>query len=243
MTRPTAWASKGLEVEEWADRRFFRPLGYAIARWLAGTRVTADQVTIAGLAVGLIAGHLFVYADPRLNCLGVALFVSSDVLDSADGQLARLRGTSSRAGRMLDGVADNLRFVNLYVHLILRLMEAGWGWEAVALAAAWDKEAFAAKSAADALKNLGAASPEALASQDCLDVSADADTRVLVFSHTAGFRHESIEVGVEAVHALGERYGFDRPIDPRKVLAEDRRRASNAFLVHSLIRRTESQRL
>ena len=30
-----------------------------------------------------------------------------------------------------------------------------------ALAAAWNKEAFAAKSAADALKNLGAASPEA----------------------------------------------------------------------------------
>jgi phosphatidylglycerophosphate synthase len=135
VTPPTALASKGFEVEEWADRRFFRPLGYAIARRLAATHVTADQVTIAALAVGLVAGHLFVYADARLNALGVALFVVSDVLDSADGQLARLRGTSTRTGRMLDGIADGLRFVNLYLHLVVRLLWAGGGWGAVALGA------------------------------------------------------------------------------------------------------------
>jgi len=65
----------------------------------------------------------------------VALFVLSDVLDSADGQLARMRGTSTRFGRILDGVADNLRFINLYLHLLARLAFAGFGWEALALAA------------------------------------------------------------------------------------------------------------
>jgi phosphatidylglycerophosphate synthase len=132
---PTELASKGFAVEEWADRRFFRPLGYAFARRLVPTPVTADQVTLAALLVGLVAGHLMVYASPARNWVGVVLFVISDVLDSADGQLARMRGTSTRAGRILDGIADGLRFVNLYVHLAIRLAWGGWGWSGAALAA------------------------------------------------------------------------------------------------------------
>jgi len=136
VTPPTALASKGFEVEEWADRRFFRPLGFLLVRRLAPTQVTADQVTMTALVLGLLAGHLMVYAAPALNWLGVGLFIVSDVLDSADGQLARLRGTSSRTGRIMDGVADSLRFINLYVHLGIRLVLMGWGWSGVVLAAA-----------------------------------------------------------------------------------------------------------
>src|SRR5205085_9474611 len=52
-------------------------------------------------------------------------------------QLARLRGRSTRFGRALDGISDNLRFVNLYFHLIYRLIHAGfWGPGAFLLVAA-----------------------------------------------------------------------------------------------------------
>lgn len=34
-------------------------------------------------------------------------------------------------------------------------------------------------------------------------------TRILVFSKTTGYRHESIEAGVEAVHGLGLQHGYD----------------------------------
>jgi len=132
---PNALAAKGEVVEEWIDLRFFRPLGFWIANALRSTRASPDQVTIASLAIGLVAGHLMFYASPTLNAIGVALFVLSDVLDSADGQLARIRGTSTRFVRILDGVADNLRFINLYLHLLARLAFAGFGWEALALAA------------------------------------------------------------------------------------------------------------
>ena len=135
MKPPNALAAKGEVVEEWIDLRFFRPLGFWIANALRSTRASPDQVTIASLAIGLVAGHLMFYASPTLNAIGVALFVLSDVLDSADGQLARIRGTSTRFGRILDGVADNLRFINLYLHLLARLAFAGFGWEALALAA------------------------------------------------------------------------------------------------------------
>ena len=130
------YASKGPVVEEWADRHFFRPTGWRVARALASTRVSPDAVTLASLLVGLVAGHLFWYTSAWINAAGVLLFVASDVLDSADGQLARLRGTSTRTGRILDGMSDSLRFVNLYAHLGARLFVAGWGWGGAALALA-----------------------------------------------------------------------------------------------------------
>jgi phosphatidylglycerophosphate synthase len=136
VTLPTALAAKGQVVEEWVDLHFFRPLGFRIAQGLKSTRATPDQVTVASLVLGLLAGHLMVYPSAALNAAGVGLFIVSDVFDSADGQLARMRGTSTRFGRILDGVSDNIRFINLYVHLLVRLLLAGWGWEAVVLAAA-----------------------------------------------------------------------------------------------------------
>jgi hypothetical protein len=127
------YASKGPVVEEWADRRFFRPLGWRIATALLPTRVSADAVTLASLVLGVLAGHLFWYRSAGVNAAGVLLFIVSDLLDSVDGQLARARGTSTRMGRVLDGLADSGRFVSLYGHLAARLYAAGWGWGGVAL--------------------------------------------------------------------------------------------------------------
>jgi hypothetical protein len=132
---PSDLSHKGAAVEEWVDLRFFRPIGIRIARALEPTGISADQVTLWSILVGLVAGHLFVYRDPWINAIGFALFILSDIFDSADGQLARLRGTSTRLGRLLDGVGDNVRFVNLYAHLAVRLVLAGWHWPAVLLAA------------------------------------------------------------------------------------------------------------
>jgi phosphatidylglycerophosphate synthase len=130
------YASKGPVVEEWADRRFFRPVGWRIATALMPTRISPDAVTLASLVLGILAGHLFWYRSAWINAGGVLLFILSDVLDSADGQLARLRGTSTRMGRILDGLADAGRFVSLYGHLGARLYAAGWGWQGPVLALA-----------------------------------------------------------------------------------------------------------
>src|SRR5438445_7820232 len=124
---------KGQAVEEWADLHFFRPIGIRIARALQPTGISADQVTLWSLVIGLVAGHLFAYQDRWTNVIGFVLFIVSDIFDSADGQLARLRGRSTRFGRALDGISDNLRFVNLYFHLIYRLIHTGWWWPGAVL--------------------------------------------------------------------------------------------------------------
>lgn len=127
-------ATKGEGVEEWVDLHFFRPLGIRVARALQPTRVSADQVTLWSLVIGLAAGHCFFYTSPAINALGFALFILSDVFDSADGQLARLRGTSTPFGRILDGLSDNARFANLYLHVLARLIvHQHWSWPLAAL--------------------------------------------------------------------------------------------------------------
>jgi len=133
---PTDLQHKGAAVEEWVDLRFFRPIGIRIARALRPTDISADQVTVWSILIGLVAGHLFLYRDPWVNAIGFFVFILSDVFDSADGQLARLRGTSTRLGRTLDGLGDHVRFVNLYVHLAIRLSWAGMHWHAIVLAVA-----------------------------------------------------------------------------------------------------------
>lgn len=135
MKPPNDLSHKGAAVEEWVDLWFFRPIGIRIARALEPTGISADQVTLWSMVIGVVAGHLFVYRDPWVNAIGFFLFILSDVFDSADGQLARLRGTSTRFGRALDGIGDNVRFVNLYVHLAIRLTLAGGQWHGVLLAA------------------------------------------------------------------------------------------------------------
>ena len=136
MKPPNDLQHKGAAVEEWVDLRFFRPIGIRIARALEPTEVSADQVTLWSILIGIVAGHLFLYRDPWVNAIGFLLFIVSDVFDSADGQLARLRGKSTRLGRTLDGLGDHVRFVNLYVHLAIRLSLAGWHWPALVLGVA-----------------------------------------------------------------------------------------------------------
>ena len=133
MKPPNDLSHKGRSVEEWVDLHFFRPIGIRIARALQPTGISADQVTLWSLMIGLVAGHLFAYRDRWTNLIGFALFIVSDVFDSADGQLARLRGTSTRFGRALDGINDNLRFVNLYFHLMYRLIASGFWWPGACL--------------------------------------------------------------------------------------------------------------
>src|SRR2546429_7540284 len=130
---PNDLSDKGRAVEEWLDLRFFRPIGIRIARALYSTGISPDQVTLWSLLVGLVAGHLFVYQDRWIDVLGLVLFIVSDVFDSAGGQLARLRGTSARFGRALDAINANLRFVNLYFHLMYRLMASGFWWPGACL--------------------------------------------------------------------------------------------------------------
>jgi phosphatidylglycerophosphate synthase len=102
------WQSlKSLDVEEPIDVYVHRPLAYLLARALLPTPVSPNLVTIASMAIGVYAAVLIVSPGIAHHFQWAALcaFLST-VFDCADGQLARMRKTSSVIGRMLDGTAD-----------------------------------------------------------------------------------------------------------------------------------------
>jgi phosphatidylglycerophosphate synthase len=101
------WQSlKPLAVEEPIDVWVHRPLAYVLAKLLYPTPVSPNLVTLISIVFGIAAcAAMLVSFSGHLQLAGACVFLSA-IFDCADGQLARMRGTSSAFGRMLDGVAD-----------------------------------------------------------------------------------------------------------------------------------------
>jgi phosphatidylglycerophosphate synthase len=83
-----------------------RPIAGLIVRPLFHTSVTPNQVTVAAMVSGLIAAVCYAAGGASWTPLGSVLLWTKDILDSADGQLARVRGAYSRIGRFLDSIGD-----------------------------------------------------------------------------------------------------------------------------------------
>ncbi len=113
---------KSRDTEEKIDIIFFRPLGLRLALFAQRAGITPNEITIFSFFSGILAGHLFYYNNVYINIIGVILLVSSGIMDSADGQLARMTNSCTRIGRVLDGVAGYLWFVSIYFHLFLRFV-------------------------------------------------------------------------------------------------------------------------
>jgi phosphatidylglycerophosphate synthase len=116
---------KTREVEGVLDLYFYRRIGYWLAQAFARLKITPAGVSLIGALCGVMAGHLYFYRNLAINVAGMALHVCANALDNADGQLARLTGTGSRKGRIIDSLADHLVFVSIYVHLALRYLVEG----------------------------------------------------------------------------------------------------------------------
>lgn len=133
------WQSlKPLEVEEPVDVWVHRPLAFLLAKGLLPTRVSPNAVTAVSILLGLTAlGCMLARFPLHMPIAGVCIFLSA-VADCADGQLARMRQTSSPLGRMLDGVADlivSIAVVGGGAIVVLRDHMGTW-WEFAGWAAA-----------------------------------------------------------------------------------------------------------
>jgi len=109
-------AFKAYEIEELADVYFFRPIGMVFARAARRLRLTPTAVTLIGSAVG-VAGGVLLY-DQRLALAAFGLIILHSILDSSDGQLARMTGRSSEFGRMLDGIGGYVTHGAIYLSIL-----------------------------------------------------------------------------------------------------------------------------
>jgi len=120
---------KSDDTEELLDKLFYRPAGYGMAVVSRALGVTPNGITSISILLGVTAGHFFYYRDVTINLIGVILLITSEAMDAADGQLARMTNNHSRYGKIFDGIAGNLMFISIYLHLSARfVVEGGTFW-------------------------------------------------------------------------------------------------------------------
>jgi phosphatidylglycerophosphate synthase len=135
LREPEGLAFKAYEIEELADVYFFRPLGMVVARAARALRLTPTFITVFGAIVG-VAGGALLY-DARLALAGFALIVLHSILDSSDGQLARMTGQVTELGRLLDGVGGYVTHAAIYIAIVAASLARGvgarvWLWAVLA---------------------------------------------------------------------------------------------------------------
>jgi phosphatidylglycerophosphate synthase len=126
-----ALAYKAYEVEELVDIYFYRRLGYVVALGARFARLSPNAVSVLAGAIGAAGGLLVAW--PRLSWIGIGLLVVYGIVDSADGQLARMTGQTSELGRILDGVAGYVTHIAIYVAIVLTVHGATGRWGVVGL--------------------------------------------------------------------------------------------------------------
>ncbi|HEX5940375.1 MAG TPA: CDP-alcohol phosphatidyltransferase family protein, partial [Dehalococcoidia bacterium] len=112
------------------SRYLNRPLSRPVARWLAPTAITPNQVSVAALA---IAGAAFgAFALGGNIVAGLAIHASS-VVDGVDGDLARAKRMSSTFGGVFDSALDRWADVVILSGMTLWSVEnEGWDLAPVA---------------------------------------------------------------------------------------------------------------
>ncbi len=107
---------KFIDIEERYDIYFSRFYGLYFANAAKRYKLTPTHISLVSLVIGVFGGLLFYYQNQiSFIVVGGLLVTLAGVLDSADGQLARMTGQSSNIGRIIDGCIDFLVFIACYI--------------------------------------------------------------------------------------------------------------------------------
>ncbi len=118
--------SKAPEIEDYSNRFLFHPISDRLALVLSKTWVHPNAVSFAGVFFGILAGINYYHYDVGNSALWAFLYMLVwHVLDGTDGHLARLTGKATATGRAIDGLADHLVYLAVYLGMAFAIYEEG----------------------------------------------------------------------------------------------------------------------
>ncbi|MGD1045423.1 MAG: CDP-alcohol phosphatidyltransferase family protein [Bacteroidota bacterium] len=97
---------KSDKSDELINTYLLRPIAGIIVWVLYYTPITPNQVTIVSILSGIVAALFYLKGTASALVFAGLLITLKDILDSADGQLARAKQQQSRTGRFLDSIGD-----------------------------------------------------------------------------------------------------------------------------------------
>lgn len=97
------------------SKYIYRPVSKPLTRLLLHTSITPNQVTVIVGIIGLVGCFLTALPGQAMLIWGAALVFASGILDGCDGEIARLKITSSPLGAWLDTIVDEVTSVAYFV--------------------------------------------------------------------------------------------------------------------------------
>lgn len=107
--------------------RFNRGMSLPISIALIRTPLTANQLSVALVAVGFYSAWLFSLGHFWAGVLGAFLSLAASVLDGCDGEIARLKYQESALGCWIETFGDYSYYIAIFVGLTLgAVRQTGW---------------------------------------------------------------------------------------------------------------------
>lgn len=118
MRIPPPDGSRDQRIDDPTNIWFVHLVGRTLLPAALRLRISANSLSLAGLALGIGAAFAYTrWPDWRMASLGFTLCVGWLIADGMDGMVARATGSSSAAGRILDGICDHAVFAFIYILL------------------------------------------------------------------------------------------------------------------------------
>jgi phosphatidylglycerophosphate synthase len=117
----TALAFQTKERDGFLARHLSRRISPFISKRLAHTRVKPNQITLVGVAIGLVGAFFLSRPGYWPQLMGSLLFLCFAVIDGVDGEVSRLRLQESQFGYYLDMITDNIVNVAIFAGIAFGL--------------------------------------------------------------------------------------------------------------------------
>ena len=112
------------ESDPLISRTLNRPVSLWVTRFLMGTRVTPNQVSMGTLGIAVLGiSSIFFGGSYGFYVLGGILFHLASILDGCDGELARLKFMGTKYGMIIDEGIDDFKNLLLIIALGLKYHE------------------------------------------------------------------------------------------------------------------------
>jgi phosphatidylglycerophosphate synthase len=106
------------ELHDRLNRKIYHPLARRLALALVGTFVTPNMLSVMGALFVVAATIAYIQPGwPLPAIIGLLLHMTWHIVDGADGDLARMTGTNSVRGELIDGICDYSSHIFLYLTL------------------------------------------------------------------------------------------------------------------------------
>ena len=92
-----------------------RPIAFVFVKLLYPFSITPNQVSLMTIIIGIISGYFFSRGTVTSFIIGGSLYFLCMLLDCVDGMIARLKNSGTAIGRIIDGFADYITVISVYV--------------------------------------------------------------------------------------------------------------------------------